>query len=103
MLLIKKGLTVMEYNQWKNIINLLNARGWKRSPGPTWSYYKELARIHDGRTYNYWVFVYKEEITLISVPVAVLLDMKEYNGNKKLNQMILRDKVKRKWGLYEDE
>ena len=92
----------MTYHEWKNIINLLQARGWKRSPTVKWSYYKELTRVEEGREYCYWVFIYKEEINLISTPLAVLLDMKEYSGKRKLNQLVLRDKIKRKWGLYDD-
>ena len=92
----------MNYYEWKEAIKLLKARGWKRAPGPRWSYYKEIGRFHDSRQYKLCVFISKEEIALISTPLAVLLDMKEYSGNRKLKQMILRDKIKRNWGLYDE-
>ncbi len=91
----------MTYNEWKEAIKLLQKKGWKRSPGPNWSYYKELNRQHEGRIYTYWVFIYKYEIKAL-IPLAALLDEKENQGKKSLNKMILRDKVKRKWGVYDD-
>ena len=91
----------MDYTEWKEAIRLLQARGWKRAPGVKWSYCKELTRSHEKRTYKYFVFISKEEISLVATPLSVLLDMKEYSGKKKLKQMILRDKINRNWGLYD--
>lgn len=90
----------MTYNEWKEVIKLLQKKGWKRSPGPKWSYYKELNRQYEGRVYTYWIFIYKEDVTA-STSLAALLDKKEDQGKKNLNKMILRDKVKRKWGVYD--